>query len=131
MAHPNEVAVRGAFAAFNRGDIDALRSQYWAEDIRFHVPGRSPLAGDYKGVAQVLEFVGRLSEASEGTFRAEPVHDVLVNDEQAVALFTSRAERAGKHFEDNTILVFRIRDGKITEQRAYPADLYAWDEFFS
>lgn len=49
MAHPNEDLVRDGFAAFGRGDIDALRDRYFAGDIRWHVPGRSPVAGDYDG----------------------------------------------------------------------------------
>ena len=40
MAHPDEDLVREAFAAFGRGDIDALR-QFWAEHIRYHGPGRT------------------------------------------------------------------------------------------
>ena len=130
MAHPNEVLVREAYAAFGRGDMDALRSQYWAEDIRWHVPGRSLLAGDYEGVAQVLEVFGRLFELSGGTFSAE-LRDVLANDEHAVALYTGRAERAGKHWEDNVVQVIHIRDGKATEIWNYPADQYGWDEFWS
>jgi uncharacterized protein len=92
MAHPNEVLVRDGFAAFGRGDMDALRNQYFAEDIRWHVGGRGALAGDYEGTAQVLGLFGRLFELSGGTYSAE-LHDVLANDEQAVQLFTSRAER--------------------------------------
>ena len=130
MAHPNEVLVREALSAFGRGDMDALRSQYWAEDIRWHVGGRSPLGGDYEGTAQVLEMLGRTFELSGGTYRAE-THDVLANDEQAVLLFTSRAERAGKQLEDSNIQVIHIRDGKWTEVWGYSADLYAWDEFWS
>ena len=57
---------------------------------------------------------GRTFELSGGTFSAE-LHDVLANDEQAVALYTGRAERAGKHWEDNIALVIHIRDGKVTE----------------
>ena len=91
MAHPNETLMREGFAAFSRGDMDAL-SQYWAQDIRYHVPGRGLLAGDYEGIAQVLAFFVRLSELSEGTFRAE-IHDVLANDEHAVVLYTGSAER--------------------------------------
>ena len=64
MAHPNEDLVREAFAAFGRGDLDALRHQYFAEGLRYHVPGRSPVAGDYEGAAQVVEFFGRLFELS-------------------------------------------------------------------
>jgi len=66
MAHPNEDLIREAFAASGRGDIDALRTQYFADGVRLHYPGRSPLAGDYDGVAQVLGFFGRAFELSGG-----------------------------------------------------------------
>ena len=114
MAHPNEDLVREAFAAFGRGDLDALRHQYFAGGVRYHVPGRSPVAGDYEGAAQVVEFFGRLFELSGGTFRAE-LHDVVANDQHAVALFIVRAERAGKKLADNTVLESHIRDGRVTE----------------
>jgi uncharacterized protein len=130
MAHPNEDLVREAFAASGRGDIDALRNQYFADSMRLHYPGRSPLAGDYDGVAQVLGFFGRASELSGGTFRTE-LHDVVANDEHAVALFTARAGRADRRLEDRIVEVMHIRDGKATEVWIYPADLYASDEFWS
>jgi uncharacterized protein len=129
MAHPNEVLAREANAAFSRGDMDAL-SQYWAEDIRWHQPGRSLLAGDSDGAAQILGLFGRVFELSGGTLSAE-LRDVLASDEHAVMLITLRAERAGKHFEDNTVQVIRIRGGKATEIWNYPADQYGWDEFWS
>jgi len=76
MAHPNEDLVRDIFAAFGRGDVDALRSQYLAADACFHYPGRGPLAGDYEGVAQVLEMAGRTAGLSGGTYRLE-LHDAV------------------------------------------------------
>jgi hypothetical protein len=36
MAPPNEDLVPEGFAAFGRGDMDALRDQYLAGDIRWH-----------------------------------------------------------------------------------------------
>jgi ketosteroid isomerase-like protein len=130
MAHPNEVLVREAFAAFGRGDIDALQRQYFAEDIRWHFPGRSPLAGDHEGVARVAEMLGRPAELSAGTHRIE-LHDVIGNDEHVVALHTTRAERAGKQLEVDAVHVFHVRDGKVTEAWTYHADLYAVDEFWA
>jgi uncharacterized protein len=130
MTHPNEDTVRGAVGAFERGDLDALRNQYFAEDIRWHLPGRGPLAGDYEGGAQVLESFGRLFELAGGTYRVE-LHDVLANDEHAVVLYTSRAERAGRQLQDHTVLTAHIHDGKLTEVWIQPTDLYAVDEFFS
>ena len=130
MAHPHEDLVREAFAASGRGDIDALRNQYFAADMCLHYPGRSPLAGDYDGIAQVLGFFGLASELSGGTFRTE-LHDVVANDEHAVALFTARAGRADRRLEDRIVEVMHIRDRKATEVWIYPADLYASDEFWS
>jgi uncharacterized protein len=112
MAHPNEDLVREGFAAFGRGDIDALRDQYFAGDISWHFPGRSPVAGD------------------GGTLALE-LHDVLANDEHAVALYTTRAEREGRRVEDNAVGTFHIHDGKITEIWVQATDLYAVDEFWS
>ena len=130
MAHPNEDLVREGYAAFGRGDIDALQRQFFAEEVRYHVPGRNPLGGDYQGVAQVLGWLGRQFELSGGTIRAE-VHDVVANDEHAVSLITVRGERAGKQLEDNSVQVFHIRDGKVSEVWSHPADLYAVDAFWS
>jgi uncharacterized protein len=130
MAHPNEDFIREGYAAFGRGDVDALQHRFFAEDVRYHVPGRSPLAGDYEGVAQVLEWLGRQFALSSGTISAE-VHDVVGNDNHAVSLITVRAERGGKQIEDNSVQVFHVRDGKVSEFWSHPADLYAMDEFWS
>ncbi len=130
MSHPNEDLIREGFAAFGRGDIDTLQAQFFAPDIRWHFPGRGPVAGDHEGVARVAEMFGRLSELSGGTHRIE-LHDVIGNDEHVVALHTTRAERAGRQLEVNAVQVFHVRDGKVTEAWTQHADLYAVDEFWS
>jgi len=130
MAHPNEDLIREAFAAFGRGDIDALQRQYFAPDIRWHFPGRSPLAGDHEGVGSVAQMLGRPAELSGGTHRIE-LHDVIGNDEHVVALHTTRAERAGRQLAVNAVHVFHVRDGKVTEAWTHHADLYSVDEFWA
>jgi uncharacterized protein len=130
MAHTNEDAVRKGFAAYAQGDIDALRNQHFAADIRWHFPGRSPLAGDYQGLDQVMEFVGQFTGLSGGTHRFE-LHDVIGNDDHVVALHSTRAERNGRQLEVSAIQVFHVRDGKITEAWTHHADLYSVDEFWS
>ena len=99
MAHPNEDLVRDGFAAFERGDMDALRKQICTDDVRWHNPGRGPISGDYEGIDQVIQYFARVLELTGGTFSLEQ-HDVLANDEHAVALVTVRGERAGKQLTD-------------------------------
>ena len=130
MAHPNEDVVRESFAAFGRGDVDAAQ-KHWAEDIRFHVPGRNPRAGDYEGIEQVRQFYAGLAEDVTGGTVSSELHDVLANDEHAVVLMTIRRERGGKQWDDNTVVVYHIRNGKVTEMWTQVTDLYAYDEFFS
>lgn len=130
MAHPNEDLVREGYAAFGRGDIEALQSRFFDPGIRWHFPGRNPFSGDYTGIADVLGWLGRSFEASGGTLSIE-LHDVIGNDEHVVALTTVRAQREGKQLSDNTVQIFRIRDGRATEVWTHPADVHASDEFWS
>lgn len=58
MVHPNGDRARVGFAAFSRDDLDAMEHQFFTEDIRCHVPGRSPASEGYEGVDQVLGFSG-------------------------------------------------------------------------
>jgi uncharacterized protein len=129
MAHPNEDLARQGFAAFARGDMEAVK-QFLAEDTRWHFPGRSPLSGDYEGVAEVLGVFGKVFELSGGTFQSE-LHEVFANDEHIVMLVTDRAEREGRKLHDNVAQVFHVRDGKVTEAWIHHADLYSVDAFWS
>src|SRR5436190_14912958 len=113
MAHPNEDLVRRGYAAFGSGDMATL-DQLFADDIIWHVPGRSPLSGDYTGKEAVFGLFGRLAQETGGNFRIE-LHDVLANDEHAVALTTTTGERDGKSLNQNGVQVFHVRDGKVTE----------------
>ena len=129
MAHPNEDLVRRAFDAFAKGDMDTLRDLF-DQDAVWHVPGRSPLSGDHRGVDAILGFLARTMELSGGTFRAE-LHDVVASDEHAVAIYVTRGEREGRTLENRTVLVSHVRNGKFTESWLMSDDQYAADEFFS
>ena len=129
MAHPNEELVRRGFDAFATGDIDTLR-QLFDQDAIWHVPGRSPLSGDHRGLDAILGFLARTMELTGGTFRAD-VHDVVANDEHAVALYVTRGEREGRTLESRDVLVSHVRNGKLAEAWLLSADLYTVDEFFS
>jgi uncharacterized protein len=129
MGHPNEDLIRRGYDAFSRGDMDTLR-ELFHPDIVWHAPGRSQLSGDHRGVDTVLGYFARTMELTGGAFRVE-VHDVVANDEHGVGLHKVYAERQGRSLEDNSTLVFHVRDGKVTEVWQYWADLYAADELFA
>jgi ketosteroid isomerase-like protein len=129
MAHPNEEPVRRGFEAFAKGDLDTLRDLFDADAV-WHAPGRSPLWGDHRGVDAVLGFSARTMELTAGTFRAE-LHDVVANDEHAVALYVARGDREGRTLDDKSVLVSHVRNGKFIETWQHSGDQYAADEFLS
>lgn len=129
MAHANEDVIRRGYEAFGKGDMDTL-NELFTDDIAWHTPGRSPIAGDLKGKQEVFAFFAKLVELSGGTFKLE-VHDILANDEHGVALSVATGQRNGKSFEDRAVNVFHLRDGKVTEFWAHPGDQYVVDDFWS
>ena len=129
MAHPNEEALRKGYDAFAKGDLDTLR-ELFDPNIKWHVPGRSQIAGDYNGVDEVFGFFGKIAELSGGNFGLD-IHDVVANDTHAVVLTSAHGERNGKSFTDRTVHVWHMENGKAKEYWGHAGDQYAVDEFWS
>ena len=128
--HPNVERVRRGYEAFKTGDLQALR-ELFDESVVWHVPGNSALAGDYKGIEEVFGFFGRILEETQGTLKQE-VHDVLANDDHAVALLTVNAERNGKRLEWRDAHISHVSpQGKVTEFWVFSEDNAAVDAFWS
>jgi uncharacterized protein len=127
--HPNTKLIGHAYKLFGTGDLDLLRVTF-ADDVVWHQPGRSSLAGDYKGPEEVLGFLGRLQDLSGGTFKAEIVA-VLADGERAVVLQEETARRGGAELDTVAAVEFEIHYGKVTEVNVYHADMYQFDGFWS
>ena len=130
MTQPNQDAVRAASAAFGRGDMGALKDQFFAPEIVWHIAGTGPLAGDYTGVAQVMGLLGKISALCSGPVQPT-LHDVLASTDHTVALTTIRAGRAGKQLQLNLVHVIHAENGKATEVWTHSSDPAAAAEFWS
>jgi ketosteroid isomerase-like protein len=128
MAHPNEDLVRRGYEAFLNNDMATLNDLF-ADDIKWHAPGRSQVSGDFRGKEQVFGEFGKIFELTGGTFKLE-LHDVLANDTHVVVLARATGEREGMKLDDKSVQVFHIADGKVTEQWLHPGDEYASDQFW-
>lgn len=126
--HPNEDLIRGTYAAFAAGDLQAVGKSF-ADDIVWHSLGHSRFSRDYTGREDVFGLFGTLFEETGGTFRIE-LNDVLANDERAVALTTNRGERLGRTLVYDEAAVFRLAAGKIAEAWLYVDDQEAHAAFF-
>jgi ketosteroid isomerase-like protein len=126
----NVELIRAGYEAFTKGDIQGVFAVL-ADDIRWHIPGRNPTAGDYSGHDEVMQFFGKLVQLTGGTFQLE-LHDVVGNDDHVVALTDARGERNGRSLENgHAAHVWHVRDGKAVEFWGLVEDPYGNDEFWS
>jgi len=124
-----ESLIRRTYQDFESVDLDLLRV-VMAEGVVWHEPGRSSLAGNYKGPEAVLGFLAKLKSESGGTFKIE-VLDVLSKPERVVVLQRDTAKRNGRDLNVIVAVEFEIHHGKITEVTVYQNDAYAFDEFWA
>jgi uncharacterized protein len=129
MAQPNAAIITDAYDAFARGDIPAVL-RILADDVTWHVPGRSPLSGDYKGHDGVLDFFSRCHELSNGTLRVA-ASEVLAEGDRVMVLSTVSAERHGQHWSSPEIHVWRLSEGRAIEFREFQGDQGGEDEFWA
>ena len=129
MSDSNSVIIRKTYEDFAQGNIPSVFATFDA-GISWHVPGHSPLSGDYTGHDQIGGFFQRTMELSGGAFSID-VHNVLAENDLVVALVTVNAQRNGLSASFPEIHVWRMRDGKATEFREYQGDEQREDRFWS
>jgi uncharacterized protein len=129
MSEPNAQIIRKAYEDFANGNIVAVFSAFDAA-ITWHVPGHSPLSGDYKGHDQIGGFFQRTMELSGGAFSID-VHNVIADGDLVVVLATVHAQRNGVAASFPEVHVWRLRNGKATEFREYQGDEQREDRFWS
>jgi len=127
--HPNEALLRREYEA-RAGRDDRALAEVLADDVVWHVPGRNAIAGEYRGVDQVMEYVRRRRELVDGSFEIT-LHDVLANDEHGFVIASGRATRGGRIFEWRAHGLYRFRDGQIAECWVLPESQYDFDRIWS
>jgi ketosteroid isomerase-like protein len=121
--------VQSGYEAFGRGDIPGVLAVL-SPEIQWHIPGRNPMAGTYKGHEEVVGFFTQLMERTGGTFNLE-IHDFLASDDHVVALTRETGQRDGKSLDSNVVHIWHLRDGKAVEFFGITQDQHAGDDFWA
>jgi uncharacterized protein len=126
----NAERVRQGYAAFNTADLASL-TELMDENVSWHTPGRSPIAGDYVGRDAVFGQFGRYGGETNGTFTAELKRVFVADDGTVIGLHHNSGERNGKRLATDCCLVFEFENGRVVSGREVFVDLHNWDEFWS
>ena len=129
MAAAKEAVVRRMVDALQRRDGAAI-GELLDDDIVYHFPGRSQVAGTFRGRDDVLGLFGVFGQL----FDEPPTlssHDVVASEAHVVELGTYRAARGGQPYEWHAVRIYHIAKDRITEIWLMIGDVYAFDEFLA
>ena len=129
--HPNVALVRRAMQAMTEQDMSkaqqemAIVDAFMADDIVWHEIGRAePRRGKDELRAAMMGGARDYSITYE-------LHDVVANDDHAVALGSATATRGDATLTYRTAEIFHMRDGKAIERWAFSDDTAAIVAFFA
>jgi acyl-CoA thioesterase FadM/ketosteroid isomerase-like protein len=97
-----------------------------AENVVWHVPGASPIAGDYRGRDAVVRYFTTRRQLAGGAITIDK-HGELSGDDVLVQLADGRASLGGHDVEWRTAGVYRVAGGRIAEAWLVPLDADAFD----
>lgn len=129
MSHPDTAVVQRFVDAMVARNVGAV-ADCFADDVVFHIAGRNPLSGDYRGKVDVMTRLFQRWEEAFGGLEID-VHDMLTNDRHVVVLSDRRASRGARNVRMRGASVFHVRDGRIAEAWLLEWDPYAIDEFLT
>jgi uncharacterized protein len=118
-----------AIDAFNRDDLAAVRDHVRA-DVVYRIPGRSQVAGEFRGIDGFAGILRRLRDVSGGTIALEPL-TVLADDQNLIARCRVTADRGGRRLDTENCYAFRFVDGKLADGTVFVSDPQQVDEFWS
>jgi len=135
-AEANLNLIRRMYDCFNRGDLDTIRNEIFAPDIRWHLPGRHPLAGTKNSADEVLSFFDQLRRGNvEVTL--DPTSDPATGIDSFGADTVVEVHRGHGTAPNGAVLNayncthYRIVDGRIAEVQVYIQRQYEVDDFFN
>jgi YbgC/YbaW family acyl-CoA thioester hydrolase len=107
------------------GDLAPVE-ELLAEDVVWHVPGTSPIAGDYRGREAVTEYFRLRRELAGGAIRITKGGEAH-HEEALVQLADGRAPLGGREVVWRTAGVYRVADGRMAEAWLVPLDQEHFD----
>ena len=111
--HSNVAAVNRMTEAVFDQDRDAL-AEIFTDDLRFHLRGPFPNAGDHVGVEGLLGVLGNLFESTNGDIKLDQQF-CAGTDGWAAELEHATLGRNGNTLESDNAFVYRFESGRIAE----------------
>jgi ketosteroid isomerase-like protein len=97
------------------------------DDVVWHLPGASPIAGEYRGWDAVFRHLAACRELARETLRMRPEEVVAASPDVVIQLVAGEVTLAGEAIGWGTVGLYRVECGRVREARFVPFDLERFD----
>ncbi|GGB69461.1 nuclear transport factor 2 family protein [Fictibacillus barbaricus] len=128
----NEQLIQSFYNKFWAGDLEGMKKMIH-KDFEFFIPGKSDMAGTYKGWDGFMQFRNKLMEKAGTKYKLE-IESMAASSKEVFVQEYIRMDRkwdSEAKVVPSVILHFEIKDGKIRKVNDIPLDLYEYEKFFT
>lgn len=127
-SHPAMAVVDKMYACFAKGDMATLKTDVFAADISWNLPGHHPLSGVKQGPDEVIAFFGALMQTG---ITVDNITFGTMGEDGVVERHTGHGKlRNGEEIIFPTCSYYRIKDGRIAQVQVYTGDQHGVDRYF-
>jgi ketosteroid isomerase-like protein len=127
MAHPNVAIVEKMYECFNRGDMDTIKRDVFAEKIEWRLPGHHPLAGTKYGADEVIAFFAELVKSG---IKVDLIKIDAFGEDTVVEVHRGYGQVGDAKLDAINCTHYNIKDGKIADVQVFISDQHTVDQFF-
>jgi ketosteroid isomerase-like protein len=121
-SHPNAALLRNTYDAFGQGNLQPLLDLL-TDDVEWVDSTLGPLAGTYRGKAEVPQFFGKMVDIYQGNLRVE-VLDIIANDDHGIVLTRESGAVDGEPVAWNSVHEFSFSQGRVHRFVSYGSAEY-------
>ncbi|MDM0067970.1 nuclear transport factor 2 family protein [Variovorax sp. J31P207] len=115
--------------AVQTGDQATLGSLI-SPDVVWHQPGSNQFSGTHRGMAAVGAMLGKMMEASRGTFAITRADPYMANGDWVAVTLEFAGQANGVELKQPGVDLIRIEGGQIVEVRLFSSDQDQEDLFW-
>ena len=126
--HPAMAVVNRMYECFAKGDMETLKTEVFAADITWDLPGHHPLSGVKRGPDEVIAFFGALMATG---VNVDNITFGTMGDDGVIERHTGHGKFSdGEEIIFPTCSYYRIQDGRIAAVQVYTGDQHGVDRYF-
>ena len=118
MAQDNVDVIESAYAAFRKGDIEAV-IEVFSESAEIIAPASVPWGGEYEGPEGMRTLIAKLFEHF-ADYKMTPQKVLGADDNHVIVIArTSGRTKSGTRYEGESVWIYQLREGAVTSAHAF------------